>query len=196
MARILGISGKRGSGKSLLGGILGYHGFKKVSLAASLKDEAMRLFNLGNEHVNGELKEVPQDKLDGNTPRQLMIDLGALGRKFSKGGMFWVERLYNTKIATLPADALVVIDDIRFINEAEFFKKHGAKIVRLERDPKLNVYKEEIKDASETELDDYKFDLVLKKEDNINPQSLEKFAYEIKSLFPQSPVNTTRTHIR
>jgi len=193
MAKIVGISGKRGSGKTLLGGILGYHGFKRVSLAGALKDDAMRLFNIGNEHVNGDLKEVPLEKLGGHTPRKMLIDFGLFCRRYSSDGAFFINRLFNTKIAQMREDDFVVIDDIRFINEAKFVKQHDGKLIRLERAPELNIYKSDMNDPSETELDDYDFDLVLSKEKNKTPADLEKFAYVIKDLFPKRNVNTTRT---
>lgn len=182
MARLIGISGKRGAGKTLLGGILVYHGVKMFNLADALKEETKRLFNIGEEHVNGNLKEVPVDRLGDHTPRELMIDFGSLGRKYSKDGKFWINRLYNMKIAQLPDDQLVSIPDVRFKNEAEFIKSHKGILIRLERDPKLNVYKGELNDPSETDLDDWKFDMVLSKEKNINAESLKQFAYKIKEF--------------
>lgn len=182
MPNIIGISGKRGTGKSLLGGILHYHGFKRFSFAGTLKADAKSLFNIGEEHVNGDLKEVPQEKLGGHTPRELMIELGTFARKFSKDGMFWVNRLYNNHLAQLPDDVIAVIDDVRFTNEADFIRNHKGLLIRLERKPELNIYKKVIDDPSETQLDNYQFDLTLDADKNINPSSLEQFAYDIKKL--------------
>lgn len=179
---IIGISGKRGAGKDLLGGILVYHGVKRFSFAGSLKDECKRLFNIGEEHVNGNLKEVPQEKLGNHSPRELMIDFGQFARKFSLNGMFWVNWLYNNKLAQLAPDQLACVTDVRFKNEADFIRNKGGIIIRLERKPELNIYKGVINDPSETELDDYKFDMVLPAEKNINPSSLERFAYEVKKF--------------
>lgn len=191
---IIGISGKRGAGKDLLGGILVYHGIKRFSFAGSLKDEAKRLFNIGEEHVNGSLKEVPNEKLNNHTPRELMIDLGQFCRKFSKDGMFWVNWLYNNKLAQLPPDQMACITDVRFKNEANFIRNKGGIVVRLERKSDLNIYKGKIDDPSETELDDYKFDLLLPAEKNINPSSLEKFAYEVKSFAVEKFANNKSPH--
>ena len=158
---IIGISGKRGSGKTTLGGILVYHGIKMYNFADTLKDNTKRLFNIGEEHVNGNLKEVPLDKLGGHTPRELMIAFGQFARKFSKDDMFWVHSLYNTRLAQLAPDQIVSIADVRFPNEADFIRSKGGIIVRLERKPELNIYKGAIEDPSETALDSYKFDIVL-----------------------------------
>ena len=180
MAKVIGISGKRGTGKSLLSNpYLLRRGFKIFNFADLLKSMCQRDYGVGPEHTNGNLKEVPSPKLNGNTPRDLMIAEGQLKRKFSMNGMYWVDHLFKEKINLLAPDTLCAIADVRFKNEADYIRAHGGFIVRLNRKIELNIYKGEIDDSSETDLDNYSFDLTLTKEKNRTPQDLERFADEI-----------------
>jgi len=181
MALIIGISGKRGTGKSLLcNPYLKARGFQIFSFADPLKEDVRRAYGITRDHTDGKLKELACPKLGGKTPREAMIAEGELRRKFSENGTYWITRLYE-KIKNLHQDSLVAISDVRFKNEASYIRHFGGYIVRLERDPKLNIYKEPMSDTSEIELDDYPFDKVLKADKNVTPQDLEKFAEELKT---------------
>lgn len=181
MALVIGISGKRGTGKSLLcNPYLKARGFEVYAFADPLKEDVRRAYGITKEHTDGKLKEVAAPKLGGKTPREAMIAEGEIRRRFSENSLYWVSRLYD-KIKQLHSDSIVAISDVRFKNEATYIRHFGGYIVRLERDPKLNIYKEVINDASETELDDYPFDKVLPANRNVNPQDLERFAEELKS---------------
>lgn len=181
MALVLGISGKRGTGKSLLcNPYLKARGFEIFAFADPLKEDVRRAYGLTKEHTDGKLKELACPKIGGKTPREAMISEGELRRRFSENGLYWVSRLYD-RIKNLPKDTLVAISDVRFKNEAAYIRHFGGYIIRLERDPKLNIYKGQIDDPSETELDDYNFDKVLTADRNVNPQDLERFAEDLKT---------------
>ena len=82
-------------------------------------------FGLIREQLWGDEKETPLDFLGGKTPRQAMQTLGTeWGRNLIYDGIWlhaW-ERAFN-KCSTP-----VVVDDLRFINEAEMIKRLGGKI--------------------------------------------------------------------
>jgi len=180
MPLIIGISGKRGSGKSLLcNPYLKARGFEIHSFADPLKEDIRRAYGITKEHTDGKLKEVVCPKLGGKTPREAMIAEGEIRRRFSENGLYWVHRFYD-RIKYLPPESLVAISDVRFKNEAAYLRHFGGYIVRLERDPKLNIYKDIIDDPSETELDGYPFDKTLSANRNVTPQDLEMFAEELK----------------
>jgi hypothetical protein len=179
MANVIGISGKRGTGKSLLcNPYLKARGFQIFSFADPLKEDVRKYYGLSKEHTDGKLKEVACDKLGGKTPREAMIAEGQLRRTFSENGMYWVHKTFQ-KIKQLPKDSLVVIPDVRFKNEAAYISYMGGHIFRLERHQHLNIYKEVLNDSSETDLDNYSFALTLPAEKNETPQDLEKFADSI-----------------
>lgn len=192
MIQLVGISGKKGTGKTLLGGILKYHGFKIFNFADSLKGWTQQLLNVGIEYTDGEHKESKVERLNNLSVRDFMIDFGQLMRKFSADGMFWVNKLYDRQLASLPDNSLVVIPDVRFPNEADFIRDKGGIIVRLERSLELNIYKTEGTDASEVSLDNYNFDVLCPALKNKTPQDLEKLAYEITKLAKEKLLNVSR----
>ncbi len=178
MAIVFAGSGKKGSGKTLLWTQgLSQRGFKSVNFADLLKVKCRTDFNITPEHTDGSLKEVPVSKLDGHTPRELMIDVGQLYRKYSVDGNYWLNALLD-KVNQLAPDQLVYIGDCRFKNEANALKEAGGLLIRLERDPKLNIYKPS-DDPSECDLDGYDFDIVIKSNKNRNPQDLEGFSDDL-----------------
>ena len=178
---ILGISGKRGAGKDLLANILHYRGFRNFSFAGALKEKVRQDFQLTKEQTDGKLKEV-ETKLRKYsiepgaywTPRQIMIEYGQFFRQFDKD--FWVRKVFES-LKAQPDNSLITISDVRFKNEADYIKEQGGFLIRLERNPKLNVYGAPIDDVSEKDLDDYNgFDYVVPQEHNETPQDLERVA--------------------
>lgn len=191
MGLIIGISGKRGTGKSLLANpYLKARGFNILAFADPLKEDVRRAYGLLKEHTDGDKKEEPNYKLGGKTPREAMIAEGEIRRRFSENGLYWVKKLFDEKIKPL-GDVKVAITDVRFKNEATYIRQQGGYIIRLNRRKDLNVYKTEINDASETELDDYPFDLVLEEDKNITPQDLEIFSDKILEVF-KTPLNVIK----
>lgn len=154
---ILGLSGKKGTGKTLAADYLVRDaGFTKVSFASKLKELSKQLFHFSQADLYGETKETPFKEYDW-TPRDFMIKLGHFARYYEPN--YWI------KSVDLSARR-VVIDDMRFINEAEFLKTKGAKLIRIERYESQNPYKTDSTDASECELDNYAFDHTIEKQMN------------------------------
>lgn len=59
---------------------------------------------------------------------------------------------------------IVIVDDLRFQNEAELLRENGFFLIRIERDKKLREahgYNTRDSHISETALDGFKFDLTL-----------------------------------
>lgn len=170
----LGISGLRGSGKSLLASFLEhYHGWTRFSLADELKREVMRDWKLPVNTLWGKDKEVPTQyvRTDGSplTARDIMIRHGIYKRS--------IDPLYFCKLFDPMIGDKIVCDDIRFKNELAYFKNLGAKFVRIERKPELNVYKAALDDLSETELNDTReWDYVLPEAENVNQEDLKRYA--------------------
>jgi hypothetical protein len=185
MAIIVACSGKKGSGKSLLGNpYLTRRGFKVFNFADMLKQYARQLGGLSPEHTDGKFKEVPIPTLGGKTPRDFMIALGKLMRDFSDDGLHWVKTLFEARLKQLPPDQLVYIGDCRFRNEANYVRDRGGVLIRLNR-KESDIVKLGYKpsdDPSETDLDEYYFDAVLTENRNKTPQDLEGFADEIVNV--------------
>ena len=93
------------------------------------------LYAMGLTHdmIEGHLKEEPLDMLCGRTPRWAMQSLGTdWGRKLM-GEDLWV-RLWQFKAqGLLDAGSKIVVDDVRFQNEARAIKEMGGVLVRVTR---------------------------------------------------------------
>jgi dephospho-CoA kinase len=141
------------------------YGFIQRAFADPLKKACKIIFCLDEDQVNGDLKEVIDERWN-LTPRQLMQIVGTdLFRNklteiipsldhsiWLKNFEFWYEKnkRYN-----------VVVSDVRFLNEVELIKKLGGKVIKINRD---NNLKRDVH-SSEIELENYKdFDYVI---DNI-----------------------------
>lgn len=88
--KLLGITGKAGSGKTTASDHLVSLGWTRVKLAGPFKD-MLRAIGLTDQHLEGDLKEAPCDLLCGQTPRHAMVTLGTEWGRDMIGGDFWTE---------------------------------------------------------------------------------------------------------
>jgi hypothetical protein len=173
---LIGLSGKAKSGKDTVADrCCELYGWRKMKLADPLKHMCREMFGLTTEHTDGAWKA---DPVGTTTPRQLMIEIGRLGRAVSE--RFWIERLQK-QILQHPQAQLgtFIVADVRFKNEAEWIKKYGGFLVRLERAVELRG--DDILDPSETDLDDYEgFDLKIGESWNVDARDVPAIAARIK----------------
>ena len=114
---VIGLTGLMNSGKSTVADYLVTHrDFVRLKFAQGLK-EMVRALGLDDAEIEGVLKEMPCDKLNGRTPRYAMQTLGTEWGRTHMGQDFWVNSLVQ-KAHRLGFDANIVIDDCRFPNEA------------------------------------------------------------------------------
>lgn len=133
MFRVVGLTGYAGSGKSAAARyMVERHGFVQVKFAGPLK-QMMRAIGLGDEEIEGCLKERPCALLGGKTPRFAMQTLGTEWGRALFGEAFWVNLAYAKVADVLDHGGRVVIDDCRFQNEAEALRGVGGAIVRISR---------------------------------------------------------------
>jgi hypothetical protein len=153
-----------GSGKSTLAeGMRGF-GWRSVKFAGPLKDMLAALLRAAGEDdafvaacLEGHLKEAPVRALAGATPRRAMQTLGTEWGRGCIDPDLWV------RLAMLRADRLraagtpVVVDDMRFPNEAAAIRAAGGLLVKVIR-PGVDL---PAGHASEGALDAQQFDLVI-----------------------------------
>lgn len=129
---ILGILGKKGSGKDTLADyMIQNHGFYKHTFAGPLKNCCRDLFHLSEDQLhNPILKEVVIPEW-GLSPRQILQKVGTdLFRKhFSPD--FWLRQFEFQ----FPYDKQrIVCSDVRFQNEADLILQFGGILIRVDRE--------------------------------------------------------------
>jgi hypothetical protein len=137
---MIGIVGRKGSGKDTCGDYLvAKHGYIKQSFANPLKRACKEMFSLSDAQLNDPvLKETPDPRWNGATPRQILQFVGTDLFRNQLSGIIpnigedvhiqafkiWFQNQPNKKI---------VLCDIRFKNEAKFVKENGGILIKVAR---------------------------------------------------------------
>lgn len=132
MTGLVGITGKAGSGKSTAAQVLLDAGWVRIKFADPLKD-MLRAIGLDDRHIEGHLKEIPCEVLQGKTPRWAMQTLGTEWGRECIGDQFWIAIARRRIALAMAAGLNVVVDDVRFENEATVIRELGGLVLGLER---------------------------------------------------------------
>lgn len=156
---IIGFSGKAGSGKTTAANYLVEHyGFVRMSFAKPLKEAAGLLFSLSLAQLYGDQKEVVDSRW-GLSPRQILQRFGTDAMRTTFGEDIWTKIWFRSR----PPNRHIVVDDVRFPDEADFIRfcldnsGRNGRVFRLGY-PHAPVISGHI---SETALDAYVFDAVV-----------------------------------
>ncbi|MCK4500652.1 hypothetical protein KAU11_09140 [Candidatus Babeliales bacterium] len=154
----IGISGKMGTGKSTITNLmlsaLGNAG--KVSMASPIYKAQDLLY------------EEYDLTLEGDKDRDLLIAIGIWGR--DRDPDFWLNQAAKRMIEC--EYEIIICDDVRFPNEADFFSKYGF-LFRIEGEQRGdNVDTSRATDSTECALDGYKFDNVI--QNSLSPEEICK----------------------
>jgi len=156
MTKIIAFGYKKGTGKDTIGNFLLTNLrcehpniiVKHISFAAKLKDICYQLYGWAGlqsgiyYETHRDIKEVILPKI-GKSPRDLWIEVGNKLREVYP--TTWIDfALQNVKAN------IVIITDCGFINEAEYLKKLGAILVKINRDGLVQGT-----DGREVELDNW-----------------------------------------
>ena len=164
---IVGLSAKIGCGKTTLAQMLleRLPGWERVAFADCLKEEASRVFGYPlewNYSEAGKAIKVPvlpypsDQEWEGMTVRELLQWYGTDVCRAQDPG-YWVKRM-RERIAGLEH---VLIDDVRFRDEADLVRELGGMLIRLEPFPGWKPGPH-AGHRSETALDTYlEWDLIL-----------------------------------
>lgn len=153
--RLIGVTGKKGSGKTeaadALCRVLGY---TTLSFADPLRDVCRTVFGLTDDELNDrKLKESPLTRWPFQSPRELMQLVGTdmFRHHFPE---VWITA-FTRKYRSLD-NPQVVVPDVRFINEEKAIRALGGVIIRIERDlPSSDQH------PSETEMDEIQADFTI-----------------------------------
>ena len=127
---LVGISGRSGAGKSTAADVLVGSGWVRVKFADPLK-RMLRAIGLDDRHIEGDLKEKPCDLLAGQTPRHAMQTLGTEWGRQCIAPDLWTSLCRREILLCLSQGKSVVVDDVRFENEAEVIRALGGSVLRL-----------------------------------------------------------------
>jgi dephospho-CoA kinase len=164
---ILGIAGKKRSGKDTIGNyLINNYGYIRYAFGDPVKEVCKILFGFNNEQLHGEKKELVSQY--GISPREAFQKIGTeFGRVTIhdilpslniEQGNLWIE-IFNRKCNEIRENEKgktnIIITDVRFENEVEAIKKQGGKIIFIE-----SIYAD-INDTHESENSNLKYDFLI-----------------------------------
>ncbi len=133
---IVGFSGLAGAGKSTAADVLiREYGFVRVRFAGPLKAMMAALYAEAGldaddivQRIDGGMKEAPDPVLGGTSPRRAMQTLGAEWGRDLIARDLWIS-LWSRAAAM---HSRVVVDDVRFDNEAAAIRALGGMVIRVD----------------------------------------------------------------
>ena len=138
--RIIALCGPQGSGKTTLARLLVNQGYEPSRFAGALKTMIHTLLMYQGvlleeavQMTDGDLKETPTPFLDYKTPRHAMQTLGTEWRNLISKDL-WV----NIWERSLNRDSKIVVDDMRFLHEADRVHQLGGVVIKIHRPNNLN----------------------------------------------------------
>lgn len=137
---IVGLHSERPrSGKSTVAAVLAaQRGGRVFSIASNVRACARNRGLAAAADAVGDAKNEPHPDLGGRTPREVLIEIGQEHvRKF--GLTYWVNLLFMEIHALMPNGGVVIIDDVRRVEEGEFVLAAGGTVCTLEREGAPNV---------------------------------------------------------
>lgn len=126
---LIGLTGKKGCGKSSIARILrDRHDFKVLSFAEPIKD-MLEAMGVQRELMDDPCLKEQELELFGKSPRQLMQMLGTEFARDMIHPNIWVYLMEER----ITPHRHVVIDDVRFNNEAKMIDSYGGTVVEVIR---------------------------------------------------------------
>ena len=160
---LIGISGKKTSGKTTCAEIIKELFPNKtiiINFGDAVKESLKVIFDFSDSELYGDDKE-KVNEFWNITPREVMqfyaTDLmrNQLSKRFETiSTNLWVKCVEKKIIKLLNKDVIVIIADLRFMNEYEMIKKYNGITLRINRNT-TGLYD---KHQSEIELDNVEFD--------------------------------------
>jgi hypothetical protein len=139
--RLIGISGRKESGKDTLGEyLITQYGYKRYAYADALKNVCKELFGFNDEQLNGSQKEV-NDEYWKVTPRHTFQFMGDVLRDNANtifpgiDDKLLVEVMKRKILSEWEKDpnTLIVVTDVRFLNELNLIKELNGTLIKINR---------------------------------------------------------------
>ena len=173
---LIGLIGNKRVGKSTFADyIVDNKGFKTIAFADPIKEGVKIMFDLTEEQVNGDLKEVV-DKRWGLTPRQFLQTVGTDLCRNTFGQDVWIKRMKMEIEKKMSEKSDIIVSDIRFPNEAEAVKEMGGILIKIEN-PRIQKPNDS-GHISEKLIDQIKYDKLIINDKN----TVEQYHKDIDNL--------------
>ncbi len=138
--RLIAFAGRAGAGKSEASSLLiRRHNFVQSKFAAPLKGMLTAMYEFAGlcpdeigDRLEGHLKEKPDRVLGGTSPRRAMQTLGGEWGRDSVREDLWVSLWRADAQRKLNAGLSLVVDDLRYPNEADAIRELGGEIWKIE----------------------------------------------------------------
>lgn len=131
--QLIAITGFANSGKSTVADILvREHSYIREKFAAPLKN-MLRAAGMSQDMLEGDLKTIPSPVWCDKSPRHVMQTLGTEWGRNMIGPDLWANLLYERAEQLMAEGYNVVVDDLRFVNEARVIKELKGTIWRVLR---------------------------------------------------------------
>jgi hypothetical protein len=158
---------------------------KHLAFADPIKEIAQILFpHIPNDHLYGASKyrsEIIEGAFKDGKPltvRQLLIDIGTMGRDYNP--TIWIETLrHRLETAHRQNPPVVIINDVRFKNEFDFLHQLGFYQIRLHRNEYTKI--DHLSETDQDNIRDDQFDCVLS--NNGTLEDLRKDVAKIAATF-------------
>lgn len=157
--KLIGLHGKAGSGKD---SSVDHLFCKKLAFAKDLKDAAKVLFEFTDDQLYDNKEKEKMDVRYGKSPREI---LQLLGTEFCRGVIdqkFHINKMRRKLEELKNTDELVIICDVRFLDELELIKEYGGAVIYIKRTGIVGgTTTTQSGHVSEKKLDDSLFDHVV-----------------------------------
>lgn len=210
---VLGISAKVGCGKTTVArNVQGHFRYPKItSFAAALKEECSDFFGFSHILCNTQEGKLTPVKVaipvtvneeiflpaGTYTVRELLQWYGT-GYKRKIDELYWINKLVDFVHEHRSMHDIIIVDDVRFRNEAVAISNIGGFLIRINPYPGYTY--PHANHSSETELDDYAYwDMLFEPEYNVHTlQQISKSVVAYMNMFPKclSAVRLPFTGIR
>ncbi len=129
MAKLIGFAGYQGSGKDSCSDVLVGKDYIKYAFAAPVKMFCKELFDLSEDQLWGDSKNVVDERY-GQSPRRLMQKFGTDFVRNMICKSFWVDKFAEWYLAN---KFDVVVSDVRFQDEVTTIQRLGGKVYLVKR---------------------------------------------------------------
>ena len=189
---IIGIAGRRGSGKDEVARFLMDEASEdgctaqRIAYADALKDEVAQALALargpGTAYVENRAKYYREMFDSRETKEKFRPILQWWGTEFRRQQFwqdYWLDRLAE-RFDKTPEGSVTMTPDVRFVNEVEHIRSLGGVVIRVDRRPVVMEHGGGVEaHPSETELDGYdKWDYTID-----NSGSLDLLRYRVRCLW-------------